>query len=74
MSWTGSTHLAILLAGLLAGTTSLSEVELIDVDVEKIQGDTAYVATESGFRGKTNFERLIVKRVNGQWRIAGKQR
>jgi hypothetical protein len=54
--------------------TSFTDVELVNVDVEKIQGSSAYVAVDSKLRERTSFERLILKKEDGRWRLAGKQR
>jgi len=41
--------------------------------VDKIEGDTAYVNTESIFKGQTLHERVVLKRRSGKWLVAGKQ-
>ncbi len=41
--------------------------------VDKIEGDVAYVNTESKFQGVTRHERVVLKRINGEWLVAGKQ-
>ena len=41
--------------------------------VDKIEGNTAYVNTESRFQGVTRHERVVLKRIRGKWLVAGKQ-
>jgi hypothetical protein len=55
-------------------TTSFTDVQVVNVDVDKIQGNVAYVAVESKLREGSSFERLVLKRQDGRWRLAGKQR
>ena len=48
-------------------------LELLSVDGEEVDGDTAFVDTEIRHGEVVRFERVVLKRGEGAWKVAGKQ-
>lgn len=62
------------LSGRLAGATpSPEKLQIVSLSVDRIEADTAYVSTEIRYGGQSRFERVVLKRLEARWRIAGKQ-
>jgi len=64
---------ASVLASFGQKTPDISEIELVSTSCERIEGDTAYVDVETRLGKKAQFEKLILKKEDGKWKLAGKQ-
>ncbi|GEM_PF-6028282 len=51
----------------------LSRMNLISVSCDLIEGDRAYVNLEIRLDGKTNYERVVLRKESDRWKVAGKQ-
>jgi len=45
----------------------------VEHSIDKIEGNTAYVNTETKFQGVTRHERVVLKKSKNKWLVSGKQ-
>ena len=59
--------------GLMQVAGGARGLELLSVHVDKVDGDTAFVDTEICHGETVRFERVLLKRREGAWKVSGKQ-
>jgi hypothetical protein len=64
---------AALLATFGQKIPDLSKIELMSTSCERTDGDRAYVDVETRIGEKSQFEKMVMKKVGGNWKVAGKQ-
>jgi hypothetical protein len=64
---------AALLATFGKKIPDLSKMELVSTSCERTEGDRAYVDVETRLGDKSQFEKMVMKKVGGNWKVAGKQ-
>jgi hypothetical protein len=52
---------------------SPEKLQIVSLSVDRIEGDTAYVNTEIRYGDQNRFERVVLKKLEARWRVAGKQ-
>lgn len=52
---------------------NIGDIEFVSASCERIEGDKAYVNVETRVGEITQFETTVLKKEDGNWKIAGKQ-
>jgi len=52
---------------------SMKDAEIISLKCDSIKDDVAYINAEIKLNGESSFEKMVLKKVLGKWKVAGKQ-